>query len=322
METGLARAGEAQRWTSLSGGVSSDIWKVDLRTGAACVKRALPKLRVQADWRAPPDRNLYEWRWFRFVSTTFPGAAPRPLAFDPDRRLLAMEFLEPASHPLWKNELLAGRVDPDFAGAVGDQLGRIHAASVRTPGLEGEFDNADGFFALRIEAYLLATAERRPDVAPAIRGLAERTDTARIGLTHGDVSPKNILIGPDGPVFLDAETATWGDPAFDLAFCLNHLLLKRLPVADRAEALNDSFTALAGAYLGRVDWEPPADLEARAAGLLPALMLARVDGKSPAEYITLDDQREQVRAVATALLLRPERRLDAVRAAWDRELKR
>ena len=322
METGLARAGEAQRWTSLSGGVSSDIWRVDLRTGAVCVKRALPKLRVQADWQAPPDRNLYEWRWFRFVSDAFPGAAPQPLAFDPDRRLLAMEFLEPTDHPLWKSELMAGRVDPDFAGAVGDRLGRIHAASVRTPGLEGEFDNAEGFYALRIEAYLLATAERRPDVAPAIRGLAERTDAARVALTHGDVSPKNILIGPDGPVFLDAETATWGDPAFDLAFCLNHLLLKRLPVADRTEALNASFTALAEAYLNRVDWEPPADLEARAAGLLPVLMLARVDGKSPAEYIVRDDQREQVRSVATALLLRPERALDAVRAAWDRELNR
>ena len=117
METGLARAGEAQRWTSLSGGVSSDIWRVDLRTGAVCVKRALPKLRVEADWQAPPDRNLYEWRWFRFVSDAFPGAAPQPLAFDPDRRLLAMEFLEPTDHPLWKSELMAGRVDPDFAGA-------------------------------------------------------------------------------------------------------------------------------------------------------------------------------------------------------------
>ena len=43
---------------------------------------------------------------------------------------------------------------------------------------------------------------------------------------HGDVSPKNILVGWKGPVFLDAETTCYGDPAFDLAFCLTHLLLK------------------------------------------------------------------------------------------------
>ena len=298
--------------------MSSDIWKVELAAGAVCVKRALPKLRVAADWQAPPDRNLYEWRWFSFVSEAFPGSAPRPLAFDPERRLLAMEFLEPDRHPLWKSELLAGRVDPGFAAAVGRQLGRIHALSAARPALAAQFDNAKGFFALRIEAYLLAAAERRPEAAAAIRALAERTADARIALTHGDVSPKNILIGPAGPVFLDAETATWGDPAFDLAFCLNHLLLKRLPVVGRADALNASFTALAEAHLAEVAWEARAELEARAAGLLPALMLARVDGKSPAEYIVDEDHKDIVRQAAIALLQRPEGTLEAVRAAWDR----
>ena len=49
----------------LAGGVSSDIWQVDLPTGPICVKRALPKLRVAADWQAPVERNLYEARWMR-----------------------------------------------------------------------------------------------------------------------------------------------------------------------------------------------------------------------------------------------------------------
>jgi len=40
------------------------------------------------------------------------------------------------------------------------------------------------------------------------------------------VSPKNILCGPDGPMFLDGETTSCGGPAFDFAFCLNHRLLK------------------------------------------------------------------------------------------------
>ena len=37
----------------LAGGVSSDIWRVDLPQGPVCVKRALAKLKVAADWRAP-----------------------------------------------------------------------------------------------------------------------------------------------------------------------------------------------------------------------------------------------------------------------------
>lgn len=317
----LARPGEPQRWTVLSGGVSSDIWRVDLPGRTICVKRALPKLRVQADWQAPPDRNLYEWRWFRAVRRWVPDAAPEPLAFDPERRLLAMAFLPAERHPLWKAEMMAGRVDVAFAGAVGERMGRIHAASVKDPALAADFASDEGFFALRIDAYLLTTARRRPEVGAEIQAIADRTAGLKLGLVHGDATPKNILMGPKGPVFLDAETAWWGDPAFDVASLLNHLLLKRLPVLGRARELNESFQALAGAYLGQVDWEPKAELEARASGLLPALLLARVDGKSPVEYVTDEDQKQLIRRVAIALLRDPPSTLDGVRSAWDRMLK-
>ncbi len=76
------------------------------------------------------------------------------------------------------------------------------------------------------------------------------------------------------------------------------------------------FTALADAYLDRVDWEPRAAIEARTAALLPGLFLARVDGKSPAEYITAEADRERVRGVAVPLLLDPPAQLAAVAAVW------
>jgi aminoglycoside phosphotransferase (APT) family kinase protein len=139
---------------------------------------------------------------------------------------------------------------------------------------------------------------------------------------HGDVSPKNILCGPDGPVFLDAECAWWGDPAFDLAFCLNHLLLKCLWVPSARAGLMACFDAMATTYLRHVTWEAAATLEARAAQLLPGLLLARVDGKSPVEYITTETARDTVRSVASFLLLNPPDRLADVALAWDQELSR
>ena len=112
-----------------------------------------------------------------------------------------------------------------------------------------------------------------------------------------------------------------GDPAFDLAFCLDHLLLKCLWNPAAANQFAACFEALTKAYLAEVNWEPPASLEARAASLLPALLLARVDGKSPAEYLTTDAQRTHVRHCARPLIESPPTRLADVLAAWKRKSK-
>jgi hypothetical protein len=123
-------------------------------------------------------------------------------------------------------------------------------------------------------------------------------------------------------VLLDAECAWWGDPAFDLAFCLNHLLLKCLWTPRARTGFIGCFAALTESYLEGVDWEPRATLEQRAAALLPGLFLARVDGKSPVEYLTSEGQRDKVRRCARALLLQPVSRLADVVTAWEGELDR
>jgi len=301
VETGLVRNAGETRWTPLTGGVSSDIWRVETKEKAFCVKRALPQLKVESEWRVPVGRNAYEWDYLQVVDAIAPGHVPRPIAHDPTRGLFAMAWLPPECYPLWKSELLAGRVDVAAAAAVGELLGGIHAASARDATLADRFATDDLFHQLRIDPYLLTIAKKHVDFTDVLTALAKRTATTRLALVHGDVSPKNILLGPDGPVLLDAECAWFGDPAFDLAFCLNHLLIKRRVVRGAKETLGASFDRLAERYLRQVDWESRDDLEARAATLLPALALARVDGKSPLEY--LDGlQREQLRQDCRAAL--------------------
>jgi hypothetical protein len=135
-------------------------------------------------------------------------------------------------------------------------------------------------------------------------------------LIHGDVSPKNILIGPDGPVLLDAECACWGDPAFDLAFVLTHLMLKSVWLPAKAEAYLDSFDLLSNTYLKAVTWEPATALEARTCDLLAGMLLARVDGKSPVEYLREDWQHEYIRQQTIAWLNQPQAKLADMRAQW------
>jgi len=309
----------------LTGGVSSDIWRIDLPAGPVCVKRALAKLRVAADWRAPVERNRYEAAWMRRAAAAAPGAVPRLLGQDSACGALAMAFLPAERYRLWKTELHAGRADPVFASKVGETLARIHAATAADPTVVGEFPTDEIFYDIRLEPYLVATARAHPDLADQLHALVATTQANKRVLVHGDVSPKNILVGPPidsvpGPVFLDAECAWWGDPAFDLAFCLNHLLLKCLWTPPARDGFLACFDALADTYLNGANWEGRDALETRAAHLLPGLFLARVDGKSPAEYITQDADKNKVRRVARALLAQPVSRLGTVRDAWLKEL--
>ena len=307
---------EAQR---LTGGVSSEIWKVSAGRRIFCVKRALPKLQVEDDWEVPVERNVYERRWYELVGAKVPGAAPTVLAHDDRAMLFAMSYLDPAERPLWKHQLAAGVVDLGLATAVGTRLAAIHSATAGDPMVATAFETGPLFEALRLEPYLRQAGRRNPEQAARLGALAERTASTHRALVHGDVSPKNILNDNGLPIFLDAECAWYGDPAFDLAFCLNHLLLKNFLVPAAGERLFDAFNALANAYLHGVDWEPPSELEDRAASLLPALLLARVDGKSPVEYLTADEERRRVRSVACTLLSHPPRTLSEVTAAWRKE---
>ena len=323
---GLADEGESPVFEELTGGVASDIWLVHLRRGPVCVKRALAKLKVAQDWRASVDRNTFEAAWLETAARIVPGAAPRVLAHDADAGMFALEYLDPAYYKSWKGELLDGLANPIFSAEVGQRLGRIHSATAGDKDIAEQISTDDIFHAMRLSPYLEATATAHPALAGPLMALLETTAGNHFALVHGDVSPKNILNGPEGPVFLDAECAWYGDPAFDLAFCLKHLMLKCLVVPAGAVKLMKCFDAMVGSYLNALTEDLRGDgnvgIEARSARLLPGLWLARVDGKSPVEYLTQEKDKDRVRHAASGLLLEPVARLGDVGRVWEDELSK
>lgn len=296
-----ASEADVRRVAPISGGVSCDVYRVDLTDRTVCVKRALPRLRVAAVWEAPVERAAFEVMWLRKAQAS--GlSVPEVLAWLPERNMFVMQWFDPPAHPVWKQQLLAGTIDTGFAAKVGTALAAIHNATAGDAAVAQDFASDDLFRQLRISPYLDATADAHPDLAGRIGAIAARLSETRIALVHGDVSPKNILHGPQGPVILDAECAWYGDPAFDAAFCLTHLLLKSLQ--RESSAMLAAFDALAGAWLGVAHWEDPIALSRRTAPLLAALLLARVDGKSPVEYLD-DPARDFVRRFARGALASP-----------------
>ena len=313
---GLCSPDKEVKFTALTGGVSSLIVKVETADLVFCVKRALPQLKVAALWEAPVRRNRDEVAWLKFARSVAPDSVPQVLGEDEQDCIFAMSFLPADRYTVWKQQLLEGVVNPSMALAMAQLLARLHAASADNLDLCRSFDHDDDFVAIRLSPYFLFTAEKHPDCAEALKRLVTQTLSHKKALIHGDVSPKNILIGSNGPVLLDAECACWGDPAFDLAFVLTHLMLKSVWKPALTDAYLNAFDLLSATYLQSVTWESPAALEARTCDLLAGMLLARVDGKSPVEYLRENWQHALIRHQTIAWLNRPQAKLADMRAQW------
>jgi hypothetical protein len=203
----------------------------------------------------------------------------------------------------WKQDLMSGNVDADTAAFLGEALARIHSSTTDLAALEERFDRRDVFTPLRIDPYYRTAAKRRPELAAAINARIERLREHRRCLVHGDFAPKNVLVGPSGRWIIDLEVAHIGSPVFDTGFMLNHLLLKGIHTPDLVPQYHACGRRFIAAYQETVDpglCEPIEQVAAETG----CLMLARVDGKSPAEYL-IPPQQNVARELGRTLLLDP-----------------
>lgn len=292
----------------LPGGISNTVLRVQWPGGAVVVKQSRATLRVAEVWQFDRRRILAESRCMRALGAILP-AGTVPEVIDTDERELAFTMTcVPSGGVVWKDALLSGQVDLLAARRAGQLLAQVHRGSAGHGQLADQFADLMPLIEGRIDPYHLRAAEMHPDLAPLIEADIERLVNRRRALVLGDFSPKNLVVYPDRVLALDFEVAHWGDPAFDTAFMLTHLVAKA--VHRRAAA----------AYLSaaRVFWEAyQADAgsagatEADTVTELGVLLLCRVDGKSSLEYFDADD-RALVRALSRTLIRARESVLESV----------
>jgi len=321
VELGLGSVDDVVSVQPLTGGVASDIAMIDLGDRRICVKFALGKLKVAEDWHAPVHRNKAEYNWLKTAASILPDTTIKLYGRSEVDNGFAMEYLDGDDVYLWKAALLNAQPDKGEAVDVAEVIGRIHKTSAASGFDASPFQNRDDFHALRLEPYLRFTATRHPALAARLNDQADMLYASDQVLVHGDVSPKNILFRGGKPIVLDAECATMGDPSFDVAFCLNHLVLKAIHIPQTRSALLASVVEFWNAYATHVDWEDPDTLQARISALLPMLMLARVDGKSPVEYLSEPD-RQRVRDLSIPLIEAPVARLSDIVQSLTSSLER
>ena len=301
---------------SLTGGVSSDIWKIDDKKRIICLKKAKKKLKVKQNWNAPLVRNMYEASWNEEVYKNFPFVVPKVLFKSKKPYFFVMHYYDEKLFPVWKKNLLANNIDYTFAIKVAEYLYKIHNIFFRKNNISKKFDNMHIFSELRIKPYVINLIKKHIDLKEKFIDISLSLSKNKMTLIHGDISPKNILVKNKTPIFLDAECATYGDPAFDIAFCLNHLMLKKIKLKDSSKVLQKSFDLFIKKYLQNVNWENPKDLEKRVSKLLPVLMLSRIDGKSPVEYITEENEKDEVRLFSRNLIIKPVKSVSQISNKW------
>lgn len=295
----------------LTGGVSSRILRVTDGRQCAVLKQALPRLKVGQVWESRPERSRVEAQAAETIDRLLPGAVPRVLAVMPDVHAFAMACAPEGAEP-WKAQLLRGVVDDGIAMAVGALLGALHAASATDAGIAARFSDRSFFNELRLDPYFRSAAIAHPSLSVPIARVVDGLDRDGECLVHGDFSPKNLLVTRARQVLLvDHEVAHWGHPAFDVAFIVAHLCLKAVHLPGASGAFAQAAWSVIRAYRDHAG----SGLARIAAGrfgaeVLGALLLARVDGKSPVEYLTGDAEREKVRASAARLLATPPASLE------------
>lgn len=269
-----------QAW-ELPGGVSNLVFRVRIPGHPDLVlKQSLAKLRVAADWFSERERIFDEIDALQALqSVAPPGAIPQVLHTDKPNFLFAMSAAE-ENAPTWKDLLLQGQANTHLA----TQAAQLQAAFFQLPHLAPRFESLDRFDQLRLDPYYRATATQHPDLCHHFDAAIQQARSLRRALTHGDWSPKNFLVNSGNKLFsIDYEVIHWGDPSFDSAFLLNHLLLKGW----HNSRFQPLYAGLARAYFQKLIQATKADwLEAATLIHLPCLHLARIDGKSPAGYLS------------------------------------
>lgn len=289
----------------LGGGVSNTVLLASTADGRIVCKQALEKLRVKADWRSRADRTLREADAIQAIAPLLPpGAVPKIVFIDRPNCIYAMEAA-PHGATDWKTALLRGQADPAIAAAAGRILGGMIRATFQNPEWERRFGDQTVFDELRLDPYYRFTAERHPDCAAHFNSLL---DSRRVSLVHGDWSPKNILVAGDVVTAIDFEVVHYGDPCFDTGFLLCHLLLKSIYLPGHAKEFQRCAAAFWEALDLQNEWIWPGT-----AAHLGGLLLARADGKSPAEYLK-DAEREELRRLAKKLIVRPA---ESIEELWQ-----
>ena len=272
----------------LIGGVSNVVLAISGEGKDLVLKQALPELKVKMKWVVEQRRALVEARAIQVLHALTPLNVPKLYDVDPARFILLIERA-PRTATIWKEDLLAGIIHPEVGANLGAILGQWHRSSSADPIILDEFREDSLFEQLRINPFYRILATKHEIIANRVTDLIAELERSQLCLVHGDYSPKNVLVEKNSQVIvLDFEVAHTGNPVFDLAFLLGHLLCKQEYFTELEKKKAIATTAIK--FLSRYETQWGASAASTLTWHMATIALARVDGMSPVNYLDTSSQ--------------------------------
>ena len=295
----------------LAGGVSNSVLKIKSDNGEFVLKQALPKLKVSGEWLSDVERTNIEKKALIFLQNIIPGVTPKLVYEDEINFLLIMECAS-AGSVTWKSLLMNRDCDVVVARKIGQILGNLHQNTHDLIEAKSTFRNKEFFKQLRIEPYFVILKSKYPDLKKDIEQHIECCLDKEDALITADYSPKNILVCGNNVMVIDFEVTHYGDSSFDLGFLTTHLILKSILFSKRSKDYYAVLKETLEGYFSYVHFTSRAELEKLAVQQLAWLLLARIDGKSPVEYITNEKEKKLIRFAAREILSSNIKRFEEV----------
>lgn len=288
VEHGVIHADEKVIIEILTGGVSNTVLSVTTDNRAMVLKQALPQLKVAELWEADPRRAIVEADALLLFHKLSPEQVPNLVFIDPIEFVLIMNRVE-INSTVWKTDLLDGIIELNVAKELGHTLATWHLFGENNPKEISQFKEDTLFEQLRVDPFYRFVSKRNPVLESVIAGLILELETQHTTIVHGDFSPKNIMVSPAGQVYvLDFEVMHIGNPVFDLAFLVAHLLCKFFRAEDAKSA--HQLSLLAKTFLD--EYEDSHAISPSLALHTSLIALARVEGKSPVNYLNAAQQKK------------------------------
>ena len=290
------------QYKKLTGGVSSEVYHVRTNKNNYCIKRSLKRLLVKKKWIANTNRIKFEYLWLKHCQNILKRNIPNTYEFNDKKKYIVMEYLKTSQYKTLKQLYFKRIININTIKLISKHLYKIHSNSSNYKTKKTFEGNYKNFYDLRLDPYFNEVGRVYPKYKEYIKKINENYIKNSSTLVHGDFSPKNILVDKNKIIYLDAECCNFGDPVFDLVFFTNHLLIKSIFLRDKSQEFIKLYLSFYKEYLSNLSTKNFNSYIDRIIKMTPIMLLSRIDGKSPVEYIVKENIKNIIRKKSFLLL--------------------